>query len=49
LGRDLGHDLGRDLGDDEAFEVVESTTINVDDHEAEPVGGNGARRGLFGR
>jgi hypothetical protein len=34
---------------DEAFEVVESTTINVDDPDAEVVAGNGARRGLFGR
>ena len=34
---------------DEPFEVVESTTINVDDPEGEPVGSNGARRGLFGR
>ena len=34
---------------DDPFEVVESGTINVDDHEAETVGGNGARRGLFGR
>lgn len=34
---------------DEPFEMVEATTINIDDPEAEPVGGNGARRGLFGR
>lgn len=34
---------------DEPFEVVESTTINVDDPEGEAVVSNGARRGLFGR
>ena len=34
---------------DDPFEVVESTTINVDDPEADVVAGNGARRGLFGR
>ena len=34
---------------DEPFEVVESTTINVDDPDAEAITGNGARRGLFGR
>jgi hypothetical protein len=34
---------------DEPFEVVESTTINVDDPDGEVVAGNGARRGLFGR
>jgi hypothetical protein len=34
---------------DEPFSVVESTTINIDDPDAEAVGGNGARRGLFGR
>lgn len=34
---------------DEPFEVVESTTINVDDPDGETVGSNGARRGLFGR
>ena len=34
---------------DEPFEVVESTTINVDDPEVDVVAGNGARRGLFGR
>ena len=34
----------------ETFDVDDpSTTINVDDHEAEAVGSNGARRGLFGR
>jgi hypothetical protein len=33
----------------EPFEVVESTTINIDDPDGETVGGNGARRGLFGR
>lgn len=34
---------------DDPFEVVESTTINVDDPEVDVVAGNGARRGLFGR
>lgn len=33
----------------EPFSVVESTTINVDEPDPETVGGNGARRGLFGR
>ncbi|MEM7338309.1 MAG: hypothetical protein AAF467_06670 [Actinomycetota bacterium] len=33
----------------EPFEVVDSTTINVDDPDPEAVASNGARRGLFGR
>jgi hypothetical protein len=34
---------------DESFDMVESTTINVDESEAEAVASNGVRRGLFGR
>ena len=34
---------------DEPFEVVESSTINVDEPDADAIAGNGARRGLFGR
>jgi hypothetical protein len=33
---------------DESFEVVESTTLSVEDTGTEVVAGNGARRGLFG-
>lgn len=45
-GAEAAEDLGAPL--DEPFEVVESTTINVD-AEDDSVVGNGARRGLFGR
>ncbi|MGF1596242.1 MAG: hypothetical protein ACFCVK_04830 [Acidimicrobiales bacterium] len=34
---------------DDSFDIVEATTINIDEHESETVTGNGARRGLFGR
>ena len=43
---DLAEDAGL-INVDEPFEVVDSTTINVDD-TSEVSAGNGARRGLFG-
>lgn len=42
----MGHEPGGLLGD-EPFQVIES--VIDDDPDAEAVGGNGARRGLFGR